>query len=556
MFKKIMIIIGVLIAALLVAAVIYLNSVFIPRQLKPLVISKLEQVLNKKVTIEKAFYFPFKGVLFTKVAILNNDNTPFLNVKSVELRLKSLPKLKGKEIVLKAKLLIKRFSYEQEKIKVRGGSVADIDLRYVNGNLGFVTTVLLNNVELLGLPAVADVTGMNGKITCTDKSFNSAGIKARAGGKDILLKFSGKYDKKQAELENLDLTYGKSDVSISGKVDDFVRLQANAHAQGVLKLEDLKSLLGKLTLPDLSGDCQIDADLGGVFSDLAGIKGKVTLQIAKGSVNKIKFSDVKAEANLEKGTLQVTPLYIGLYGGKIEGMLKAVIADTTIPCEGHISVDKVNIQQLVIDLSGMDLGEGMFSAYLEGQLEATDITSALGSGWVKLLNGAIRPPPKFEKIANSLKVAGLSDMKIQQAQATFKIHDQKIETLDFEAVAKEATITGSGYLGFDLKTEFECVFKLSREFVQSRGGLGNLPNFISDNSGLPLAKIKVWGVLKPNGLRYKPIPFAVNELFKNGVKQSITEGIKNILKNQGQDSGSGSNIKQQIEKGLEGLFKR
>ena len=537
MFKKIMIFLAVLIVILVTASVIYLNKVFIPKQLKPLVIEKLEQLLDKQVKIEDAFYFPLKGVLFSGVDIVNRDGTPFLQAQSVELRLKSLPKLRGREVVLNAKLLIEDLLFRQKDVELKGNCVVDGDLHYQNSNLGFTAGIFLDDIQLLGLPALADVTNIKGKITCTDKSF-SGDIKAKAAGKLLQTGFSGTYDKKQAELENLDLSCGDSRLSFNGRIDDMIAQQIKGHVEGVLKLKDIKDLLAKLPLPELAGDCNVNGDVQGEMRDLTLLSARLMLQIEKGSVDKIKFSDAKAEISLDKGTVLIAPLFVGFYNGKIDGVFKSVIANNTIPCEGHINVEKVDIQPLILDLFGLDLGEGMVNAYLETQFEATDINSALGSGWIKLLNARLRPPPRFERVANSLKVIDLASMEIEQAGADFKIHDQKIETDDFAAFAKEATVTGKGYLGFDLKTEFECVFKLSKEFVQDKGGMNNLSAFISDDSGLPVAKVKVWGVLKPNGLKYESIPFAVDELFKTGVKQELKEGLQNVLK-----------------KGLKGLFK-
>ena len=92
--KKIVIISLVVLLALLGATFIYLNYVYIPKHLKPMVVKLLEENLGKNVRVAKATYFPIRGVLFSDVEILNPDNSLFLSVGTIDFGLKSIPVIK------------------------------------------------------------------------------------------------------------------------------------------------------------------------------------------------------------------------------------------------------------------------------------------------------------------------------------------------------------------------------------------------------------------------------------------------------------------------------
>ena len=59
----------ILIAALIIFIIViflgflYVNNIYIPKNLKPMVVNLLEKNLEKDVSIEHAVYFPLKGVV-------------------------------------------------------------------------------------------------------------------------------------------------------------------------------------------------------------------------------------------------------------------------------------------------------------------------------------------------------------------------------------------------------------------------------------------------------------------------------------------------------------
>ena len=158
-------------------------------------------------------------------------------------------------------------------------------------------------------------------------------------------------------------------------------------------------------------------------------------------------------------------------------------------------------------------------------------------------------PSNFTNVANSLGAARLSDMDIEEASATFTLSDGKLQTQDLIMIAVEATISGKGYIDLEQYVDFQVLFKLSPEFVQSTGGIGQLLSFASDETGTPLAKVRVFDKLSQ--LKYKIVPLPVKDIIKSKLKGEL----KNIFNQTKKGEAGKSEFQDQLKKGLEKLFR-
>jgi uncharacterized protein involved in outer membrane biogenesis len=527
MIKKILIA-GFLVFLLVLGAVfVYLNNVYIPKYLKPIVVQTLEENLKKHVTIEKALYFPFRGVLFSGIEITNLDLTPFVRIETLDFSLKSFPSIKKSGITGQARLLVSGVNVRQQQLIIKGSTSIDLDVRAAGkDSLAYTASINLESLEVRGLGAVADITKIEGTIICTQSSFASEHISAVIGKQTMTIVFKGIYDKTLARLEQCSATYGKTALAMNGIVTDFQHPRIDAAVSGTIALADVSGLLVGISIPQLGGECVITAKAAGILTDISALSGTAQAEIAHGSVGTIQFSDLRAAVELKEGTAYLTQLRCIFYEGAINGTGKAVLTKADIPVECSIDVEKITIGPLVRDVIGQDMGTGSVSAHAGAAGSAADLNSLTGSGWFNLSDAVLKAPENFAGVARGLGAGDLARMEIHKASATFTLSNGKAETQDFIAVADEATVTGKGSIDLEQYIDFEAIFRLSQEFAQ---GIGNkqLGSFISDSSGFPVSKIKLYGKIPP---RWKIIPLPVEDILKDTGKQLIMEGLKGLFK--------------------------
>ncbi len=548
--KKIVGIGLVVLIGLICAAFIYLNYIYIPKQLKPMVIKLLEENLGKKASVGKAFYFPFKGVLFSQIKIINPDQTPFLSADTIDLRLKSIPSIRRNAFSAKLKLWVKGVSFKQQDLEARGSCVIDLDVNIkAKEDIDFSAVIALEDINVKGIKAVSDITKIKGKIVCSQSNFSSENISATIGGQILNLVINGDYDKKDIFIRNFNIEYADTELSIKGKVSDLANPKIDFTLEGRIKLKDVDGIISGISLPALAGDCKVTAECKGRPAGLDTLIADAKIQLSNASVDKIKLENLKADIKLENGVVDLASLDGVFYGGKVTGAANAKIIDKDIPVQGSIDFQDIDIERLIKDIIGQNMGQGLLNVHVGISGSAADLNMLNGSGWFKIIEGKVKMPPNFAKVANSLGAAKLADMNIEKASATFSLSDGKLQTQDLIMIAAEATISGKGYIDLEQYVDFEAIFKLSAEFIQSTGGISQLLNFASDETGAPLAKVRVYDKLSQ--LKYKVVPLPVKDIIKSKIK----EELKNIF-NQGKEEEAGkSELQDQIKKGLEKLFR-
>ncbi|MBU1042803.1 MAG: AsmA family protein [Candidatus Omnitrophica bacterium] len=545
MFKKLIIVSIVVFIGIIGLGSIYLNNVYIPKHLKPLVIDLIKQNLNKDVNIDKAFYFPFKGVLFSGIHVQNTDGSQYLEVDNLDLSLKSFPKIRTNKVSLKARLIVKGVDLNQQGLIVNGNTVADLVLEIVKNKAPvFRANIKLDDLQIKGINNIADIEKINGEIICDQESFSSTRINAIISKQPLNLIFDGKYSQTDFVLNQLKINYGQTSLEIKAKAEDFEKLNIATTATGLIDLGDISKILAIDSLPLLTGVCSFTADANGPVIDLAKFKATAQAAISLGAVDKIKFSDLKANIRFEQAALNLAPLTCVFYNGKISAALKAEIKDI-IPIQGSLEIEQVNLQPLIKDIIGQDMGTGQFNAHAGVSGNAIDINNLTGSGWFKIEQASLKPPPNFKKVANSINLPELSDMRIEQSNATFSLIDGKAKTEDFIAISDYATLYGKGYIDFEQYVDFEVKFKLSDEFAARSGKSGQYTNIAAGG-----VKVKLFG--KIPHVQYKP-DFSVEDMFKNQGDE-ILKALFDPDDAQQNDSEK-VDLQKQLKQGLKNLFK-
>ncbi|MFH1407237.1 MAG: AsmA-like C-terminal region-containing protein [Candidatus Omnitrophota bacterium] len=547
MIKKIIISLLLVLLITVVAAFLYLNNVYIPKNLKPLVISTLGKALDKKVTIDQASYFPIRGVLFSKIKIINKDGSPFLEISKVDLSLKSLPKLKGKDISAQAKLAVAGIAFKQEKLEIRGNAMVDLDLQGMSGTKPIFKAVLnLNNFQVSGIAPLADIKNLNGEIICTQNSLstNKLGVLINKEKMDIGLE--GTYSEKDLNLTKIDLVYGKTHIQSSAEVRNFTDPEFKVNATGSLSLEDIGKLLIGITLPKLTGDCKLQAQAGGQISDLNSLIANAKVNLAQGSVDKIRFSNVDLSLTLEQGIAYFNPVNCIFYEGKISGSGNAKVFQKELPVTAVLDAQGINLAPLVKDLAGLDVGSGDLNANVEISGPVTDLNALSGNGALKLTDAKIQMPSKLGGFVKIFQLDQLSQMLISEASATFTIAQGKVDTQDFKMIADMAEFAATGYATFTQYIDFTVEMDLAPELKDRAGIAGAIIRKVRAHGQLP-DKIKTDILMQD----------AIKEVVKETIKEKGAEILKDVFgQEQQQAQPEGDIIQDQLKKGLKGLFKR
>ena len=100
--KKKLIVFLIILILIIVGIFCYIQSIFVPFQLKPILISEAHKLLKRPISIEKIGYNPFTGASIQNLVIYekNNDRTPFLSVHRSSFRILLLPFLKNRQLVI------------------------------------------------------------------------------------------------------------------------------------------------------------------------------------------------------------------------------------------------------------------------------------------------------------------------------------------------------------------------------------------------------------------------------------------------------------------------
>ncbi|MCP4649118.1 MAG: hypothetical protein GY853_03415 [PVC group bacterium] len=556
MIKKILLSILILWIIVIISGFIYLNKVYIPQKLKPLVIENVEKALDKKMTIDHAQYYPMKGVSFSGINIVNQDDSQFIAVKSASLKLRSFPKISKDKVVVNAKLIVDQAYVQQDQILVEvEGMALDINAN-VKGkeDVSLKGNLSLKGINLKGLPAIQDIMTLKGTIDFTQDSFNSNDLSLQINKEPMTLAVNGTFSPEDLNIAKFSAVYGKTNLDCSAKVFELKNPQLDATISGAIDLESIGKILKDITLPIMSGVCNFTFKADGSAGDLSALKAKGNINFPQGEIEKIKFSQLTADILLEKGIVYCNPFKCVFYEGRIDGNAEAGIIDVLLPIKCAIDIDGINIEPLITDVAGYDVGGGKLAAHAAISGSATDLNSLDGTGWFKLTEAKVQIPSKFEKLATMFQLNQLSSMLINEASASFTIAEGKIDTQDLQILADLATFTAKGYATFTQYIDFIIEISVAESFKDSFAG--NITSFIR--------KVQVHGQ-GPNGIKYKPlIEESVKAAVVEQVKEKGLDALKGLLgggDNSGGAEGSeqpqgDGDIKDQIKKGLEGLFGR
>ena len=362
------------------------------------------------------------------------------------------------------------------------------------------------------------------------------------------------------DLEQSDLTIGKSDLKINGKIQNFLGYAfRNELLKGQFNLTsnnldlnqfmsssndsntktDTASSTGVLLVPS-NLDFSLNADLNKLLYD------KIVIQNLKGEVNvkesKANLKDLKM--NLLDGSLLLNGIYSTVDETKPDINFSMIFnnIDITKAYETFNTVKK--IAPIAQNCKGkISIGIDLTTA-LDSKMNPV-IKTLNGKGQLKTNNILISNTNTFNEISNFLKMNKFKSFDLKNINVSFIIKDGAITIDPFKTniSGNEAEIGGNQYL--DMSINYFINFKIPRsEF-------GNEANAVLNNL---ISKAKTNGIELKNNDKINIKALITGTLDKPIVKINLKEAADNIkddLKNQVKEV-----INQQIDKAKEEAIKR
>jgi len=370
--------------------------------------------------------------------------------------------------------------------------------------------------------------------------------KTLPGGKADISALHVTLNENDASLERLNAKIGRSDFSLSGKLDNLLGyLLSDGTLGGNL---DLKSTLidanewlaaEPATSPGAPASSEQTAAEGSTVP--ANLALDLTANASKVLYDKVEMRNVAAKAAVKNETFTLQSIAADMLGGKAElsGMYstKELIPKVNF----NYNIQNIDIAQAVKTMSTAEKLAPVFN-YMNGKFTAKgdmrgsllsdlslDMKSLLANGRVDLNNTTVTGMPVLNELADKFKIQQLKNISISDAWTVFDVKDGRVAVEPFDVKFNNIAMNISGSQGLDQSVDYDILMDLPKNLLGGANELVSgllaktpIPGFSAAN--LPeLTKFK----LKVTNTLLQP-KISVNLLGGGGatIKEQITETVK------------------------------
>lgn len=279
--------------------------------------------------------------------------------------------------------------------------------------------------------------------------------------KAMSLNFSPRY----AELTQFDMNVGKSDISMTGRVDNIVEWYvANAPLSGQFNFSsELMDLNEFMTEDEEEEETAEEEEPSGVFEVPAGYDFVLNTSIQKMIYENLEISNTRGRVVMRDQKLSLDRLAMQLLDGSLT-MSGFYATPNPVQPDFDFNLDiigwdvpktyeYVDMAKQVAPI--MKYATGKFSSTMKvnGKMDSNmdPLYNTLGGGGMLATRGvSVNKPPVLEKAADAIKYDGLKSFDIDDSEFEFSFEDGRvvIEPSDF-VIGKEIPSNLSGSHGFD-----------------------------------------------------------------------------------------------------------
>ncbi len=387
------------------------------------------------------------------------------------------------------------------------------------------------------------------------------------GGKADISAMSVTLNENDAQLERLNSKIGKSDFSLSGKLDNLLGYAlSDGTLSGNLNLRsnliDVNEWL--TTEPSSSATSsgqaseQTAAESSAVPANLA---LDLTAAATKVIYDKVEMKNVAARASVRDEAFTLQSLTAEMLGGS--AALGAVYSTKAAAPSINLDYDirNINIMQAANSMSTAETLAPVFK-YMNGRFSAKgdmkgsllsdlslDMKTLLANGRVDINNAVVSGMPVLAKIADQFKIKELKNVNISDAWTVFEVKDGRIAVDPFDIKFNKIAMNVSGSQGLDQTIDYDILMDVPKglmsganEMVKGLLAKNPIPGFDAVNlPELTKFKIKVTNTITDPKL-------AVNLLGGGGatIKEQVVEEIKEQVKEIKEDVSA--QVKAQADK--------
>jgi len=509
--KKILKILFVIVGAcvlILIAALAYLNFVYLPQKVNAQGPAYLEEKTRGRVQAESIRYIPLKGVELKALAVVSKDKEPIFTIDKLYLNVNLLPLLTRRELAFRLDLYLpaaKRPLSFKGLYRIKEQRLT-MDFRIKN-NLFHQGQVIYGEVSALFDREEESTIALN--LTSTG------------------LNIQGNFYIKDNDLriEEFSGQILQSGFKFIGDVQDLAKPSLNIYGNFELNLADLKKLNPEYSdIPpavNIEGGC-----LGEVYLSSSLGNPEVGLKM-KGEQIKVKNSKIESLSlisKIEDKKVCLSKFYARLYDGEIHLQGNCSLASPDLPANINLNIFNLDMNKVIKDIADKDtpVHGRLFSL---GRLKAPlkNPRAVEGKVWLSVSGSNILQLPLFKGIAKGLRLPQLNRNEFKEASGNFTIAREQIQTADFKVASNNVVIHFKGSMDFDGNLGFDVDPNFSPIFI-SAPSIGNILGIFVDSTGNFLGEIKLKGNIKKP--RYSFKPFSKEKFFPRGIE----EGFKKLFK--------------------------
>ncbi len=164
----------------------------------------------------------------------------------------------------------------------------------------------------------------------------------------------------------------------------------------------------------------------------------------------LMFENVRTPFLYTGQELTLPELKATLAGGTIKGRFAMKLDRKKSPFSLQLALEAIDAGQLSTQMhSALGKAEGAIGGALELHGDAKDIADAEGSGNLQIRDGRLQKLELFEAIGGVLQIQELSDLKLKDGRAIFRIGEERAHIDELMLEAADLRLSAKGTVRFD-----------------------------------------------------------------------------------------------------------
>jgi len=325
---------------------------------------------------------------------------------------------------------------------------------------------------------------INGSLALSDASINPPSIPEPIKDINTKIEFAGK----SADIKNMSLRLGNSDINLSAKIVKFSPLVLSYKLTSPeLHLSDIKKGSSPSEKTEIIKKLKSEGEISKKHNS---IMFKGTLSSPEATLSDYEVKDLAAKFNLRDETLKIEDFSLRAYGGAIKGKGSySFRPDSDFSLIS--SVRGLNLRELLNSLNSEndDKVEGKtnldINIFGNGSKWDEIKTTLKGTAKAEIIDGAVLDINLADEVLKGVTgVPGLTlfispqikekypqvfmaqDTEFDEFKSSFTIEKGEMETRNLRITSKDYSITAKGWMNLDGKVDLNSVLVLSTKFSE------------------------------------------------------------------------------------------